>query len=109
MARFGAAAAGGRGGGGGGFGRGAVDPESIPDEYRDHLGSITDEKTMPQLKKFVESGGSIVTIGSSTSMAEVFGLPVKNYLTEKGPDGKDRALPRREVLHSGVAAEDEYR
>ena len=48
---------------------------------------------MPALKKFVESGGSIVTIGSSTSIAEVFGIPVKNYLTEKGPDGKDRALP----------------
>jgi hypothetical protein len=48
---------------------------------------------MPALKKFVESGGSIVTVGSSTSIAEVFGIPVKNYLTEKGPDGKDRALP----------------
>jgi hypothetical protein len=48
---------------------------------------------MPQLKKFVESGGSIVTIGSSTSIAGVFGIPVKNYLVEKGPDGKDRALP----------------
>jgi hypothetical protein len=85
--------AGGRGGGGGGFGRGGQDPESIPAEYRDHLGSISDAKTMPALKKFVESGGSIVTIGSSTSIAEVFGIPVKNYLTEKGPDGKDRALP----------------
>jgi len=41
----------------------------------------------------VESGGSIVTIGSSTSIAEVFGLPVKNHLVEKGPDGKDRPLP----------------
>jgi hypothetical protein len=85
-------AAGGRGGGGGGRG-GAVDPESIPEEYRDHMGTITDAKTMPALKKFVESGGSIVTVGSSTSIAEVFGIPVKNYLTEKGPDGKDRALP----------------
>ncbi len=84
--------AGGRGGGGGGRG-GPVDPASIPEEYRDHLGSISDAKTMPALKKFVESGGSIVTIGSSTSIAEVFGIPVKNYLTEKGPDGKDRALP----------------
>ncbi|HTB10248.1 MAG TPA: M14 family metallopeptidase [Bryobacteraceae bacterium] len=84
--------AGGRGGGGGGRG-GAADPASIPEEYRDHLGTISDAKTMPALKKFVESGGSIVTIGSSTSIAEVFGIPVKNYLTEKGPDGKDRALP----------------
>ena len=84
--------AGGRGGGGGGFG-GAVDPESVPQEYRPMMGRISDETTMPQLKQFVESGGSIVTIGSSTSIAEVFGLPVKNYLVEKGPDGRDRALP----------------
>jgi hypothetical protein len=84
--------AGGRGGGGGGRG-GAQDPNSIPEEYRDHLGTISDATTMPALKKFVESGGSVVTIGSSTSIAEVFGIPVKNYLTEKGPDGKDRALP----------------
>jgi hypothetical protein len=84
--------AGGRGGGGGGFG-GAVDPETVPAEYRDHLGRITDDKTMPAIKKFVESGGSVVTIGSSTSIAEVFGLPVRNHLVEKGPDGRDRALP----------------
>jgi hypothetical protein len=84
--------AGGRGGGGGGFG-GAPDPATIPDEYQKMLGRISDETTMPQLKRFVESGGSIVTIGSSTSIAEVFGIPVKNYLVEKGPDGRDRALP----------------
>jgi hypothetical protein len=84
--------AGGRGGGGGGFG-GAVDPASIPDEYQKMLGRISDDTTMPALKRFVESGGSVVTIGSSTSIAEVFGIPVKNYLVEKGPDGRDRALP----------------
>jgi hypothetical protein len=84
--------AGGRGGGGGGFG-GAVDPATVPDEYQKMLGRISDETTMPQLKRFVESGGSIVTIGSSTSLAEVFGIPVKNHLMEKGPDGRDRALP----------------
>jgi hypothetical protein len=83
--------AGGRGGGGG-FG-GAPDPETIPAEYQGMLGRISDDKTMPQLKKFVESGGSIVTIGSSTSIAEVFGIPVSSHLVEKGPDGKDRALP----------------
>ena len=85
--------AGGRGGGGGGGFGGPPDPATIPAEYQKMLGRISDEKTMPQLKKFVESGGSIVTIGSSTSIAEVFGIPVKNHLVEKGPDGKDRALP----------------
>jgi len=84
---------GGATGRGGGAGFGAPDPATVPPEYKNVAGRITDDKTMPQLKKFVESGGSIVTIGSSTSLAEVFGLPVKNYLTEKGPDGKDRPLP----------------
>jgi hypothetical protein len=82
----------GRGGGRGGFG--APNPENVPAEYRDWVGRITDEKTIPQLQKFVQSGGSIVTIGSSTSIAQVFGVPVKNHLTEMGPDGRDRALPR---------------
>ena len=62
---------------------------------------ITEDKTGPQLKKFVESGGSIVTIGSSTSVAEWFGIPVKNYLAEKGPDGKDRPLPREKFYIPG--------
>ncbi|MGA2120316.1 MAG: peptidase, partial [Bryobacteraceae bacterium] len=82
----------GRGGGRGGFTEGPDAP--IPDEYRDRQGRITDDKTAPQLKRFVEAGGSVVTIGSSTSIADLFGIPVKNYLTEMGPDGKQRPLPR---------------
>jgi hypothetical protein len=92
-------AAGGRGGGGG---RGAItNPESVPEEYRSWVGRISDDKTMPHIKTFVESGGSIVTIGSSTSVAEVFGIPVKNHLTEKGPDGRDRPLPREKYFIPG--------
>jgi len=84
-----------------GSGSGAPDPGSIPEEYRGWVGRITEDKTIPQLKRFVESGGSVVTIGSSTSVAELFGIPVKNYLTEKGPDGKDRALPREKFYIPG--------
>jgi hypothetical protein len=89
-ARLGAAG-GGRGGGGGG--RGGNGPEDVPDEYKERIGRISVDKTMPQIKKFIESGGDVVTIGSSTSMAEVLGLPVKSYLTEMGADGKEHALP----------------
>jgi hypothetical protein len=80
---------------------GAPDPGGIPEEYRGWVGRITEDKTVPQLKRFVESGGSVVTIGSSTSVAELFGIPVKNYLTEKGPDGKERALPREKFYIPG--------
>jgi hypothetical protein len=89
---------GGRGGGGGGRGGAAA---AIPDEYKGWTGSITDDKTMPQLKKFVELGGSIVTIGSSTAIADAFHLPVKSYLTEMGPDGKERALPAEKFYIPG--------
>jgi hypothetical protein len=64
----------------GGSGGGQPAPETIPVEYRGWLGRVTVEKTVPQLKKFTESGGSIVTIGSSTGMAELLGVPVKPYL-----------------------------
>ncbi len=70
-----------RGNTGRGAGRGgALTPESVPEEYRASVGRITEEKTMPEIKKFVESGGSIVTVGSSTTMAELLGVPLKNPL-----------------------------
>ncbi len=94
------AGAGGRGGGGGGRG-GNPEAFDIPDEFKSWTGRITEDKTMPQIKKFVESGGSVVTIGSSTSMGELLGVPVKDYLTEKGPDGKDRALAREKFYIPG--------
>jgi hypothetical protein len=88
---------GGRGGGGGG-GRGGG---NVPEEYASEVGRVSEDKTLPQLKKFVESGGSIVTIGSSTSVGEALGLPLKSYLTEMGPDGRERALPRERFYIPG--------
>ena len=81
---------GGRGGGGGGRGGNAT----VPEEYRAMQGRVSEETTIPALKKFVELGGTLVTIGSSTnSAAAAFGLPVKSYLTEMGADGRERNLP----------------
>ena len=40
-------------------------PEEIPAEFRPWLGHITEEKTIPQIQKFLAAGGSVVTIGSS--------------------------------------------
>ena len=94
---------------GGGFGGRSRSGKHSGGVSRPDWAASREDKTMPQLKKFVESGGSIVTIGSSTSMAELFGLPVKNYLTEKGPDGQRARAAAGEILHSRVAAEDEYR
>jgi hypothetical protein len=69
-------------------------PEQIPAEFRPWLGHITEEKTIPQIQKFLAAAGSVVTIGSSTAMAELLGIPLENHLTEMGKDGKLHSLPR---------------
>jgi hypothetical protein len=61
---------------------GAPDPASIPEEYRAWLGDVTLDKTVPQLKRFLEDGGTMITIGSSTSMAYHAGVPVEDYLVD---------------------------
>ena len=84
---------GGRGAAGGG-GRGGGGAAAVPEEYRAMQGRVSEDVTMPALKKFVELGGTVVTIGSSTNAAaSTFGLPVKSYLTEMGADGRERNLP----------------
>ena len=77
-------AAGGRGGRGGGFGGGGPDTTTLPPELRKTVGAVTVEKTVPQIKAFMEAGGRVITIGSSTSLAQHIGLPVESYLTEAG-------------------------
>jgi hypothetical protein len=81
---------GGRGGRGGG---GGPNPESVPEQYRGWLGRVSIEKTVPELKKFLEAGGTIITVGSATSLAYHLGLPVSNYLVERTPAGAERVLP----------------
>ncbi len=49
--------------------------------------------TIPQLKKFMEEGGTILTIGGSTSLARELGLPVSNHLVEVDENGDLNPLP----------------
>ncbi len=85
------------GGGGGSFGLQPA-PESIPAEFRGWLGRVTVDRTVPQLKAFLEAGGTVLTIGGSTSLARHLGLPVDNHLTERTPEGTVRALPREKFF-----------
>ena len=69
------------------------DLQSIPVEYRDRVGTITAAKTFPQLKKFMEDGGTLLTVGNATNLALQLALPLTNALVEKAPDGKETSLP----------------
>jgi len=74
---------GGRGGGAGAGGGGAT--PNLPEEYRGQQGSVSVDRTIPQLRAFIEQGGTVVAIGgSATNLARHLGLPVESQLMENG-------------------------
>ena len=66
--------------------------DEVPLEFKDHLGKITAQKSIPALQKFLNNGGRIITIGSSANLAYHLNLPVKNALVEM-VGGKEKPLP----------------
>jgi len=68
----------------GGAFEGPLDTARIPAEYRARLGRVTVAKTVPQLREFLNAGGTIISIGSSTNLARHLGLPVVNQLVADG-------------------------
>lgn len=66
--------------------------EDVPEEFRNRIGSITADKSIPALKSFIENGGNVVAVGSSAVLAYHLNLPVKNALAET-KDGKEVNLP----------------
>jgi hypothetical protein len=76
-------------------------PEEIPADYRSWLGRITADKSVPQLRQFMEAGGQVVTIGTSTNLAYHLGLPVRNALVDMGPNGQERPLNNEKYFIPG--------
>ena len=85
--------------GGGGFGQ--MDPDAVPQEYRQMVGRITTDKTIPQLKKFLEDGGAVVTIGSSVNLGYHLDLPITNHIVEKTADGREAPVGQQKFYVPG--------
>ena len=67
----------------------------VPAEFRDQLGSITAAATVPQLKKFLEDGGTIVAVGRSAgTRAACWGCRFENHLVERTRQRRRRPLSR---------------
>jgi hypothetical protein len=64
-----------------GRGRGAV--ENVPDEWAARQGSLSVDTSLPQVRSFIEKGGTVVTIGSSTRLATQLELPVESALVDE--------------------------
>ena len=56
--------------------------KDVPAEYRAQWGRINADTSIASLKSFMESGGSVITIGNSTNLAYHLKLPVTNALVE---------------------------
>ncbi len=66
---------------------GAAHPAAadIPAEFRPMLGRMSVERSIPELRRFAEAGGTLITIGSSSSnLIAHLQLPIGNHLQEGG-------------------------
>jgi hypothetical protein len=90
-----------RDGGGGGFGGGGGQPKDVPQEFQHTLGRVTVKQTVPQLKQFVEAGGTIVAFGGSAVLGHHLGLPIGDHLVEAGANGTEQPLPREKYYIPG--------
>jgi hypothetical protein len=75
--------AGGRRGGGGPTADATI--PNLPAEYRDQVGRITVDRTLPKIREFIEKGGTVIAIGgSATNLASFLKLPIESQLVENG-------------------------
>jgi len=72
-------------------------PDNVPADMKPRVGMITDAKTLPQIEAFTKAGGTVVAIGSSTSLAEKLKLPIEDALVEGG-----KHLPREKFFIPGA-------
>jgi hypothetical protein len=85
---------------GGGGGGGGGDGDDVPAEFQNMVGSVSVDRTVPQLRAFMEAGGTVITIGSSAALAQHLKLPVGDALTRL-VDGEEEGLPRSEYYIPG--------
>jgi hypothetical protein len=51
---------------------------NVPQEYAGRIGSLSPATTVPQLKTFMEAGGTVLALGKATSLGLYTSLPIKN-------------------------------
>src|SRR5690606_34575753 len=86
---------------GGQAGVSAATLKQVPEPYHPMLGSITAKHSIPRLREFMEAGGTVVTVGSSTALAYHLELPVKNALVKADSNDHESALSGEQFYAPG--------
>ena len=68
-----------------------------PDSLRARVGSLSDDTSLPALLEFIENGGAVIAIGSSTALGPDLGLPLANFMV----DDSGRPLSRDDYFTPG--------
>ncbi|HEX2721502.1 MAG TPA: peptidase, partial [Gemmatimonadaceae bacterium] len=66
-----------------------IQPDRVPPEWRSRLGRITVAKSLPRIRSFVESGGTLLAFADAAEIGYKLGLP----LTDAVVDENDKPLP----------------
>ena len=66
--------------------RGQPPRERVPEQWRNRLGRMSVEASIPRIRQFVENGGTLLAIGDASAVAYRLGLQVADALV--GEDGK---------------------
>jgi Zinc carboxypeptidase len=75
--------------------------DDIPAEYRGMTGTITPGRSVPQIRKFIEAGGVVITIGASSSLAFNLDLPVSGAPVKRVDNGADVPMKNSEFYIPG--------
>ena len=70
-----------------------TDSAAVPAQYRGELGRVSIARTVPQLRAFLEAGGTVVAVGTSATLGQHLGLPITDALVERTSAGAERPLP----------------
>jgi hypothetical protein len=65
-------------------------PADLPPEWQHRVGHVTESKTLPQLRRFVEEGGTLLALGDAAGIAYQLRLPLANAVV----DSAGTPLPR---------------
>jgi hypothetical protein len=71
-------------------------PEDVPSEFRNRVGAMTASRTVPQLRAFLDAGGTILAIGSAAALGTELGLPIAEAPIDSG-----KPLPRNRFYVPG--------
>ncbi len=76
-------------------------PESVPEEFRGRIGRITVDETIPQIRTFLEQGGTVLAFERASRLAFHLHLPLADALTETSADGKEQRIGREKFYIPG--------